>query len=174
MREHKKSGEGAPVVVAVVLVMLMLFCAVSEYLRVWVVAQGVKEAAQEAVISALNDNYDDVYHAVREGYAGGWMPAENGAWNESIDEGNIYATLSRLLDLSYEDDKYIKYADGVMEFAIFDLSVEVLNNALASGVSEGYTAVAQFQLDVPICLFGSLSRTLNITLHAEAKYVPLF
>ena len=52
-------------ILAIVLVLLMLFCAVAEFCRLWIIAQGVKEAAQQAVISTVNDNYDDVYHAVR-------------------------------------------------------------------------------------------------------------
>lgn len=56
-------------ILAIVLVLLMLFCAIAEFSRLWIIAQGVKEAAQQAVISTINDNYDDVYHAVREGYA---------------------------------------------------------------------------------------------------------
>lgn len=61
-------------ILAIVLVLLMLFCAIAEFSRLWIIAQGVKEAAQQAVISTINDNYDDVYHAVREGYAAGWYP----------------------------------------------------------------------------------------------------
>ena len=37
----------------------------SEYFRLLIVAQGVRDAVQEAVISTVNDNYDDVYHGVR-------------------------------------------------------------------------------------------------------------
>ena len=64
---RRRSGEGTPMILAIVLVLLMLFCAVAEFCRIWIIAQGVKEAAQQAVISTVNDNYDDVYHAVREG-----------------------------------------------------------------------------------------------------------
>ena len=56
-------------ILAIVLILLMLFCSIAEFSRVWIIAQGVKEATQQAVISTVNDNYDDVYHAVREGYA---------------------------------------------------------------------------------------------------------
>ena len=70
MRKHpffrRHPGEGTPMILAIVLVLLMLFCTVAEFSRVWIIAQGVKEAAQQAVISTINDNYDDVYHAVRE------------------------------------------------------------------------------------------------------------
>ena len=86
LRRHP--GEGTPMILAIVLVLLMLFCTVAEFSRVWIIAQGVKEAAQQAVISTINDNYDDVYHAVREGYAAGWYPDGTGRWDESVDTGD--------------------------------------------------------------------------------------
>ena len=122
---RRRSGEGAPMILAIVLVLLMLFCAVAEFCRLWIIAQGVKEAAQQAVISTVNDNYDDVYHAVREGYAAG-------------------------------------------------LSVELENNGLSSGQSEGYTAVVEIHLEVPVRFLGNLLPSANMTLHTEAKYIPLF
>lgn len=76
---RRHPGEGTPMILAIVLVLLMLFCTVAEFSRVWIIAQGVKEAAQQAVISTINDNYDDVYHAVREGYAAGWYAQQCGS-----------------------------------------------------------------------------------------------
>ena len=38
----KRSGEGTPLVLAIVFVLLMLFCAIAEYSRVWIISQGVK------------------------------------------------------------------------------------------------------------------------------------
>ena len=55
---RRRSGEGTPMILAIVLVLLMLFCAIAEFSRLWIIAQGVKEAAQQAVISTVNDNYD--------------------------------------------------------------------------------------------------------------------
>ena len=55
---RRHPGEGTPMILAIVLVLLMLFCTVAEFSRVWIIAQGVKEAAQQAVISTINDNYD--------------------------------------------------------------------------------------------------------------------
>ena len=40
LRRHP--GEGAPMILAIVLVLLMLFCTVAEFSRVWIIAQGVK------------------------------------------------------------------------------------------------------------------------------------
>ena len=128
-------------ILAIVLVLLMLFCAIAEFSRLWIIAQGVKEAAQQAVISTVNDNYDDVYHAVREGYAAGW---------------------------------YQKISDGEVEYTISDLSVVLENNSLGSGQSEGYTALGEIHLEVPVRFLGNLLPAASMTLHTEAKYVPLF
>lgn len=35
---RRRSGEGAPMILAIVLVLLMLFCAVAEFCRLWIIA----------------------------------------------------------------------------------------------------------------------------------------
>lgn len=175
-RRHfkKRPGEGTPMILAIVLVLLMLFCAIAEYSRIWIISQGVKEATQQAVLSTVNDNYDDVYHAVREGYAAGWSPNDSGGWEQSLDEGNVYAQLSRILGLTDDGGRYTKYAEAQMEFSISDLTVEIQNNGLASGQSAGYTAVAELKLEVPVRFLGVAFPAARMTLHTEAKYIPLF
>src|SRR5574344_135407 len=93
-------GDGFPLTIASTLCLLLIFCGISEYFRVTIIAQDVRDAVQEAVISTINDNFDDVYHAVREGYAAGYSPTEDGAWEESIDTGNIDAQLAATLGLT--------------------------------------------------------------------------
>ena len=48
-----------------------------------------------SLIHIFNDNYDDVYHAVREGYAAGWYPDGTGRWDESVDTGDVYGQPKR-------------------------------------------------------------------------------
>ena len=79
-----RRGVSFPLIVAVTLSLVILLCGVSEYLRLLIVAQGVRDAVQEAVISTVNDNYDDVYHGVREGYSGAYQPMA-GDFEESLD-----------------------------------------------------------------------------------------
>ena len=153
-------------ILAIVLVLLMLFCTIAEFSRVWIIAQGVKEATQQAVISTINDNYDDVYHAVREGYAAGWYPDGTGRWDESVDTGDVYGQLSETLGLENADRGHQKVTDG--------MSVELDNNGLSSGQSEGYTAAVEIHLEVPVRFLGNLLPSASMTLHTEAKYVPLF
>lgn len=61
-------GSGYPLAVVIALALVMIFSGVSEYFRLMIIASGVRDALQSAVIEAVNDNYSDVYHGVREGY----------------------------------------------------------------------------------------------------------
>ena len=67
LEEHQ--GTAFPLVIAVVLALLLLFCCVSEYFRLQIITAGVREALQDGVITVVNDNYAGVYHVIREGYA---------------------------------------------------------------------------------------------------------
>lgn len=125
-------------------------------------------------ISTINDNYDDVYHAVREGYAAGWYPDGTGRWDESVDTGDVYGQLASTLGLENTGRGYQKISNGNEEYTISGLSVELNNNALSSGQSKGYTAAVEIHLEVPVRFLGHLLPAAEMTLHTEAKYVPVF
>ena len=59
---------------AVTLALLVIFCGISEYFRLQIIAVGVRDALEDAIISVVNDNYAGVYHGVREGYSGSYQP----------------------------------------------------------------------------------------------------
>ena len=132
-----RRGVAFPLIIAIVLVLVMLMCCISEYFRLLIVAQGVRDAVQEAVISTVNDNYDDVYHGVREGYSGAYQPLA-GDFEESLDYGDIYGRLDDILGLTYRGGYHTQYTeDGGMEFRVWGLDVEIRNAPFASGDSAG-------------------------------------
>ena len=171
---RSRSGEGYPMVIAVTLCLLMLFMVIAEYFRVNIIVQGVRDAVQQAVIATVNENYDDVYHSVREGYAAGWYPDGTGRWDESVDTGDVYGQLASTLGLEITGSGYQKISNGNVEYTISGLSVELSNNALSSGQSKGYTAAVEIRLEVPVRFLGNLLPAAEMMLHTEAKYVPVF
>ena len=62
LEEHQ--GTAFPLVIAVVLALLLLFCCVSEYFRLQIITAGVREALQAGVITVVNANYAGVYHGI--------------------------------------------------------------------------------------------------------------
>lgn len=178
LRQILKNQQGSsfPLIVAVVLVAVMLLCAISEYLRLLIVAQGVRDAVQEAVIATVNDNYDDVYHGVREGYSGAYQPMA-GDFEESLDYGDIYGRLDALLNLTNQSGYHVQYTeDGKMEFRVWDLSVDLQNASFASADSAGNRLAAdcEIELEVPVSFGGRLLPPMRMTVKVSAGYTPRF
>lgn len=171
-----KSGTSFPLIVAVTLALLLIFCGISEYFRLMIIAQGVRDAMQAAIVSVANDNYDDVYHGVREGYSGAYQPiAED--FEESLDYGDIYGRIDRILGLT-ESGRYHKKntAGGDLEFQIWDLSVDIRNAPYAASDQESarFEADSTIMLEVPVSFTSKILPPMQIKIKSSAGYVPKF
>lgn len=62
-----RRGFSFPFVVAAALALVMVLCGVTEYLRLCIIAAGVRDAVQSAVIATVTDNYGNVYHGCGRG-----------------------------------------------------------------------------------------------------------
>ena len=51
-----RRGVSFPLVIGVTLALVILLCGLSEYFRLQIIAAGVKEAVEDAIISTVNDN----------------------------------------------------------------------------------------------------------------------
>ena len=60
------AGNMVPLAVAATIGMLFIILGVSEYMRLVITAAGVKDAVESAVVSTVNDNYNEVYHGDRK------------------------------------------------------------------------------------------------------------
>ena len=50
------SGQGVPMILAVVLCCLILACVTFEYMRLMIVAQGVRDSVQSAIVDVATEN----------------------------------------------------------------------------------------------------------------------
>lgn len=171
---YNKEGNGMPLAAAVTLALLMFVLVIIQFARLMIVCAGVKDAMQEAVISTINDNYADVYHAVREGYAAGYQPTD-GSFEESLDYGNIYGRLDGLLGLEEDGGYHCKVgSDGTTEFRITNLQVYIHNTGLASGDTSSFEAEATVRLEVPISFLQKVLPDMKINVRCKAAYTPKF
>lgn len=169
------SGEGFPLAVAVTLALLMLIIVITQYAHLLIIASGVKDAMDEAVISTVNDNYADVYHAVREGYVAGYQPQGDGSFEESLDYGDIYGRLDGLLGLQPDGERHVRISDsGNLEYQLRDLQVQIHNNGLASGETENFEITATICLEVPVSFIQKALPSMKITVRTKAAYTPKF
>lgn len=170
-----KTGSSVPLIVAVTLCMLFIILGISEYMRLMIIASGVKDAMQSVVISTINDNYNEVYHAVREGYAAGYEPSGE-SFAASVDYGDIYGRLDYLLGLQESGSYHCKIIrNQEMEFRISGLSVNLPNTLIAPSSGGGtYYADAQVYLEVPMRFAGKVLPSMAVTIRTKAVYREKF
>ena len=104
-----RRGVSFPLVIGVTLALVILLCGLSEYFRLQIIAAGVKEAVEDAIISTVNDNYAGVYHGVREGYSGGYLPDGDTGWETAVSESDIYTYLDSTIGTESRGGRHIKY-----------------------------------------------------------------
>ena len=168
-----RKGNMMPLVVAVTICMLIIILGVAEYMRLVITAAGIKDAMESAVISTVNDNYNEVYHSVREGYAAGYEPYGE-SFVSSVDYGDIYSRLCFLLGLEEEGEGYVRIGnDGETEYRLSGLSVSIPNTALGGG-GVAYYADAAIQLEVPVRFAGTLITDMSIIIKNRAVYRERF
>lgn len=175
-----RRGVSYPLVIAVALALVIILCGVSEYSRLQIIAAGVREAVEDAILSTVNDNHAGVYHGVREGYSGSYMPDGDEAWETAVTEGDIYTYLDATIGTELSGGRHIKYAGDsgtAMEFAIDDLSVSIRNAPLAPSDPENaqrFEADALIRLEVPVRFGGRLLPSMHINLKVQAGYIEVF
>lgn len=139
-----------------------------------IIASGVRDAVQSAIISTVNDNYADVYHAVREGYAAGYQPDGSG-FEDSVNYGDIYSYMDGTLGTRSVGSEHIKYAGSEVEFKIYALSVDIENAPLApSTATRKFTANGWVTLEVPVKYGNKLLPPMRIRIKVKAAYTEVF
>lgn len=169
-----KSGNSTPTIIALILGLLFLVCAMSEFFRLMIIAQGVRDGLQQAVISVATTNYDETYRGLREGYSGGYRLSGE-QWVEDLDYDDVYYRLDSLLGTERDGSYHIKEQDGGYEYRISGLRVEITNTGLAPGsASRNFEADARITIEIPMSFGWGMVPPLTMELRTKAAYMPKF
>ena len=169
-----RRGNSTPTILALILVLLILVCAMSEFFRLMIIAQGVRDGLQQAVISVATTNYDETYRGLREGYSGGYR-LSGGKWVEDLDYDDVYYRLDNLLGTQRDGGYHVKMQDCGHEYRLSDLWVEVSNTGLAPGsTSRNLEAEARITIEIPLSFGWGVIPPLTMELRTKAAYMPKF
>lgn len=172
-----KRGNALPLACPIVMALIIIFSAASEYMRLQIIAKGIRDAIQSSVITVASQNYDEVYNGLREGYSGGYTLASSDIWESKIDTGDVYNYLDNLLGLEKNGAYHIKYAGEKMEYRITNLKVNVINTPLAPSHPNNinkFKAEAFINLEVPLSFGWDKLPPLQIHLKVQAGYTSKF
>lgn len=169
-----KRGNSTPVAIALILGLLFLFCAIWEFFRMMVIAQGVRDGLQQAVTSVATTNYDEAYRGLREGYSGGYR-LSGGQWVEDLDYDDVYCRLDSLLGTGRDGDYHVKTQGEGYEYRFYGLQVEIVNTGLAPGdASRNLEADARITIEIPLSFGWGMVPPLVMELRTRAAYMPKF
>ena len=171
----RKAYSSAPLAVVIALAGMMFFVVLWQIIRLVIIAAGVKDAVQSAVIATSVGNYSNVYDGVREGYSGGYRYSGN-SWRTAVSTGDVYGRLDQLLGLHSRGGKHIKTNFDGPEYAVYGLSVNVDNAQFAptSGDIPQFSATSYITLEVPLSFCGDMLPPMKIRLCVKSKYTPKF
>lgn len=169
-----KNGMSYPLTVALILALLIVLCVLAEFFRLSIIAYGVRNASQEAVIAVVTTNYNEVYDGLREGYSGGYfMTGEK--WEETIDYGDVYTQLDRLLGTNPAGVYHVKWQGDGYEYRITNLDVSVNNAPFAPGnASQNLEADVSLQLEIPLSFGWEALPPIRMAIRTKAAYMPKF
>lgn len=173
----EKRGNALPLACAIVMSLILIFSAVSEYMRLQIIAKGVRDALQTSIISVATQNYDDVYNGLREGYSGGYTLSASDKWESKLDTGDVYAYLDNLLGLEKEGAYHIKITGKEAEYKLSELKVNIINTPIAPSSPDSlqkFEAEAYIHLEVPLSFGWDKLPQLKINLKVKADYTPKF
>ena len=171
-----RRGDGNLLAIVIVLAILLTASGIWEYMRLMIIATGVRDAVQSSIISVATTNYDEVYNGLREGYSGGYS-LDGDRWEESLDIGDVYHQLDTTLGLSQQSGRHIKMAGEDLEYSVWGLDIDIINAPFAPSnpdTAGRFQAAATIDLEVPLSFGWSFLPPMRITLHVEATYIPKF
>lgn len=171
-----RSGSGAPLILAIVLAVILISTSVFEYMRLLIVAQGVRDSVQSAIVDVASQNWDRVYPGLREGYSGGYA-LSGSDWYENVSSGNVYGRLQSVLGLKQESGGYVKYAGETLEYRLSGLNLDVENAPLApskAGADAQLNVTGEIMVEVPLSFGWEHLPMMKITMRLRSQYVPKF
>ena len=169
-----KKAESTPLTIALVLAIILISLAVTEFFRLTIIVQGVRDALQSSVISVATSNYDEVYNGLREGYSGGYE-LSGSRWVQTIDYYDVYDKLDETLGTQSSGGYHIKENEEGYEFRLNSLEIDIDNTRLTPGnANENFEVDVSIDIEIPLSFGWDIVPPLDMEIRTKAAYMPLF
>lgn len=170
-----KKGNGTITTVFLVLIITIIASAFFEYARLQIIASGVRDSFQMAIINVATENYDNLDYTLKDSYAGAY--SLNGEeWNVNIEEGDVYRHLDKLLGLENHESRS---ENGELLYSLSKLNIETKNVEITpneKGDRDGkFTVTGTIHLKVPLTFgWGDQVPPMEIDLKVKAGWYSKF
>lgn len=181
MKLKVNPGNMTPYVIVLILVFMMLMAAVWEYLRIYAVLALVDQSVISAVEGVTEENWDEIYQGVREGYAGAYTKDKQvDSWEEIINRKRITEQMKEMIDFK-EDGLLLSKVDeeGSLIFSIKPdaMEINVINAEFDDQEGSSLVVEAVNQVELPFMFLSGVFKDIpSITFErtTRCRYVPKF
>ena len=158
-------------------VLLMLFGVqkvVMESLRVTSIIFKVKDAMNESTVYILNENYDDIYKSIRDGYTGAYKTNDKNNFSDYRDYADVVSRLVDILAVETDGSNFVKVDEDTdyEYYKFYDVSIKLTNTGLKRQ-DKKYFVDMYLKLDVPM-QFSKINFPLTLNLHSSAIWYPKY
>lgn len=175
-KEKLKEKEGGTVfpIVMLFLMGMLLFSIIFEFVRIKIVASGIKDAYENAVRTVAVENYNETYAGFREevSVGGQYIGGPEGGGEEEIPEweslhdlGDVEDELSTLLGLREENGILISEESGY-ELSEFEVQVKDAQDS----VLRKYEIKGNLKLKIPFAIGGIAASQVTIPVTIQTEY----
>ncbi len=175
-----KDGSGIIDGVIILLFCMLLLSIAFEYLKVQIIAYGIRDNFERAVLTVASENYNEVYAGFREieytggvyegGPAGGGNIEEIPEWLPLNDYGNVIDELQELLNLEQtEDETYVSENDN---YVVDNMIVEVRD--YSSDAGGRYEIRGVIRLHVPLYFVKIKITDIELPIKIKTAYTPKY
>lgn len=181
MKLKRDPGNMASYAFIVIFVFMMLMSCVMEYVRIYAVLYDLDDSVISAVEGVAQENWDEIYQGVREGYAGAYTKDQlTDDWGEVINRKQITEQMEEMYDFDKNGLLLSKLdSDGNTIFSIEPdaMEIKVINATFDDDEGASLVVEATNEVVLPFMfLSGLFDNVPNITFErtTKCKYVPKF
>ena len=158
----------------IILILYGLGRVIMETLRVTSIIFKVKDAMNESCVYVLNENYDDIYKSIRDGYTGAYKTNGKNSFSDYRDYADVVSRLVDILAVETDGSEYVKLNDeeDTMYYKFYDVSVTLTNTGLR-GQQRMYCIDMYLKLDVPMQLM-MINFPITLNLHSSSIWTPKY
>ncbi len=182
IKKSLKSNDGNGLIwgVVIVLILLIIFTSVSEYIRNNTILNGTRDALESIATDIATENYNEIYPNARQGYFASYQISNTDKWEEKIDKSNIDKQLKDLLGVEKEGNKYVKRykSNGKVEYTLSNLKLKIDNPRIAPTTDKNkekfiVEITSDIELDRLYNIFYDVDK-VKTKIGAKVGYIPKY
>lgn len=180
----EKSGMGKILGCVIVLVLLIIFLAISEHTRNNMTARSARNGLESAATTISTNNFDEIYRCQREGYFSTYSIGEEGkddSWTELFEsDEKLDEILQNNLGVIKQGNKYIKKTlSGKTDFELSNVDVKIKNPELAPDDDSKNKQTFNVEITAKLSIYPMFKifgndEVIDVNIGAKSGYTPKF